>query len=184
MGDYGHVHQTFEEFAGRQLDGLYHGALFLHGGEKPPAEDLVLWTLTGAIQEFRKIEGRTALEQWLEGKLVEVFLARAPSGEDFFGEAPSLEAASFEAPWSRGLSQGIVEIDHEALFRAGRLLPPLARAAIWLVVFRRWSYDEASSVLETNLDGLKDLLRYRGVLVTAVLRRPLDRSGTDHDRRH
>ena len=51
MGDYGQVHQTFEEFAGRHIDGLYHGALFLNGGEEPPAEDLVLWTLIGASQK-------------------------------------------------------------------------------------------------------------------------------------
>ena len=184
MGDYGHVHQTFEEFAGQRLDGLYHGALFLHGGEKPPAEDLVLWTLTGAIQEFREIEGLTAPEQWLEGKLVKVFLARAPSSGGFLVETPSVEAPSVEAPSSHEPFQGVMEIDHEALFRAGAQLPPLARAAIWLVVFCRWSYDEASSVLETSLDGLKGLLQYRQVLVTAVLRKPLDRNGTDHDRRH
>ena len=42
MGDYGQVPQTFEEFTGRYIDVLYHGALFLHGGKEPPAEDLVL----------------------------------------------------------------------------------------------------------------------------------------------
>ena len=74
------MHQTFEEFAGRYIDGLYQGALFLNAGEELPAEDLVLWTLTGAVQAFRRIEEGTASAQWLEGKLVEVFLARTVSG--------------------------------------------------------------------------------------------------------
>ena len=83
-----------------------------------------------------------------------------------------------------GPSPGAVEIDPEALFGAAAKMPPLARAALWLVVFRRWSYDQASRVLGTDVDGLKGLLRYRQVLVTAVVRRTLDRSGTDDDRRH
>ena len=36
MGDYGQVHQTFEEFAGRYIDVLYHGALFLNGERNHP----------------------------------------------------------------------------------------------------------------------------------------------------
>ena len=80
MGDYGQVQQTFEEFAGRYIDDLYHGALFLNGGEEPPAEDLVLWTLTGAFQEFRQIGDVSAAAEWIEEKLVEVFLVRAASG--------------------------------------------------------------------------------------------------------
>ena len=63
-------------------------------------------------------------------------------------------------------------------------MPPLARAAIWLVVFRRWSYGEACTLVETDVEGLKDLLRYRQVLLTAVVRRAVGRNGTDHDRRH
>ena len=31
--------ETFEEFAGRHIDGLYQGALFLNAGEELPAED-------------------------------------------------------------------------------------------------------------------------------------------------
>ncbi len=53
MGEYAHVHQTFEEFAATHIDVLYQGALFLHGGEVPQAEDLVLWTMTGAFQQFK-----------------------------------------------------------------------------------------------------------------------------------
>ena len=33
--------QTFEEFTGRHIDGIYRGALFLNAGAEPPAEELV-----------------------------------------------------------------------------------------------------------------------------------------------
>ncbi len=173
--------ETVEEFTGRHIDGLYHGALFLNGGEEPPAEDLVLWTLTGAFQEFRQIGEGRASERWIERKMVEVFLARTASGDDWStdGEGLLVDAAASHEP-----SSGTVEIDADALFGAAAKIPPLARAAIWLVVFRRWPYGEASHALETDVDGLKHLLRYRQVVVTAVVRKSVDRTGTDHEERH
>jgi DNA-directed RNA polymerase specialized sigma24 family protein len=183
------MHQTFEELAGQHIDGLYHGALFLNAGEEPPAEDLVLWTLTGAFQEFRQIEKGGGSEQWLEGRLVGAFLARGGTGptdvgptDVFLDEDSSPDDAS-DVP-SIFDSSGSLEIDPEALFKAAAVMPPVARAAIWLVLFRRWSYDEASSVLDTDVDGLKDLLQYRHVLLAALMRRSPDRNGTDHDRRN
>ena len=178
---FGGMRETLEEFAGRHIDGLYHGALFLNGGEEPPAEDLVLWTLTGALQEFRQIETGIASERWIERKLVEVFLARSVSGDD---GSTNGDGFSVDTPASDGPSSGAVAIDPEALFGAAAKMPPLARAAIWLVVFRRWPYGEVASVLGRDVDRLKDLLRYRQVLVAAVVRRRLDRSGTDDDWRH
>ena len=177
------MHQTFEELAGQHIDSLYHGALFLNAGQEPPAEDLVLWTLTGASQEFRQIEVGGASERWLEGRLVTVFLARRASGStDAFSDADfSTDDVSAGDSSRYDVS---VEIDPEALLGAAAKMPALARAAIWLVLFRRWSYDEASSVLGTGVDGLKDLLRYRQVLLTAVVGRSSDRNGTDHDRRY
>ena len=175
--------ETFEEFAGRHIDGLYHGALFLHAGDEPLAEDLVLWTLTGAFQAFRHFEEGSPPEHWLEGRLIEVFLARSASGSTRDG---STHAFSGDDLSIDHLSAGdvSVEIDPEALLQAAANMPPLARAAIWLVVFRRWSYGEASTLVETDVEGLKDLLRYRQVLLTAVVRRAVDRNGTVHERRH
>ncbi len=175
------MRETLEEFSGRHIDGLYHGALFLNGGEELSAEDLVLWTLTGAFQEFRQLEEGSATERWIERKLVEVFLARTVPGDD---ESTDGVGSSADGAVTRGPSSGAMEIDPEALFGAAAKMPPLARAAIWLVVVRRWSYGEASSVLGTDVEGLKDLLRYRQVLVTALVRRTLDPSGTDDERRH
>ena len=170
------MNQTFEEFVGPHIDRLYHGALFLNAGEEPPAEDLVLWTLTGAFHEFRRIDEGSASEEWLEGKLVGAFLARAAAGstDDDSGVTPPATELPSHKPYT-----GAVEIDSEALFRAGADIPALARAAIWLVVFRRWSYGEAFGVLNTDLDGLKDLLQYRQVLLAAVVQGSVDQDGTD-----
>ena len=52
---YMHMHRTFEEFAGQHIDSLFQAALFLNAGKEPPAEDLLLWTLIGAFQEFRQM---------------------------------------------------------------------------------------------------------------------------------
>jgi DNA-directed RNA polymerase specialized sigma24 family protein len=190
------VHQTFEEFAAERIDDLYHGALFLHGGEEGAAEDLVLWTMTGAFQQFKRLKTGSANGQWLEGKLVEAFLAR--TGWESTGEGRTDEGRTDEGgstvPHSgddpstadfAGLrsSPDPMEIDPEALFRAAGKLPNPARAAIWLVLFRRWRYEEACSVLGTDVAGLKGLLRGRQVLLTAVVRRSENRNGTDHGRR-
>ena len=210
------MNQTFEEFAGRHIDSLYHGTLFLTVGEETPAEELVLWTLTGGFQEFRQIEKGDSWDRWIEGKLVEVFLARVESGspdqgstyavsdedptigdgptKDFSGddalvdddgvEGSSMDGSRTEVPSSHEPSAAAMEIDHEVLFRSGADMPPLARAAIWLVLFRRWPYGEATEVLKTDVDGLKDLLRYRQLLLSAVVWGSVDRNGTDHGLRH
>lgn len=186
------MHQTFEEFVGQHIDGLYHGALFLNAGEEPPAEDLVLWTLTGAFQEFRQMKEESASEPWLEGKLVDVFLARTASGSTAGGSIGdgSADDGSTDALSGEDLSadmpstgDGSVEIDPDALFRAAVHMPPLARAAVWLVVFCRWTYGEAANGLGADVDGLKDLLRYRQVLLKAVVRRSVEGDGTDPDGR-
>lgn len=175
------MHQTFEELAGHHIDGLYHGALFLTAGEEPPAEDLVLWTLTGAFRDLRQIEGAGGLEQWLEARLVAVFLARAGADSTDEGSTDAFSGGSL-SPDGAQVGDVSVEIDPEALFGAAAHMPPLARAAVWLVVFRRWTYGDASSVLEMEVSGLRNLLGYRHVLLTAVVGRSVDRNGTDHDR--
>ncbi len=195
------MRETVEEFAGRHLDGLYHDALFLHAGDEPLAEDLVLWTLTGAFQAFRHFEEESPPEHWLEEKLIEVFLARTASGSTDNGSTDafsgddlathhmsagdvSVDDLRRDVMSSHQHSSGAVEIDPEALLTAAANIPPSARAAIWLVVFRRWSYRDASSLLKTDLHGLKDLLRYRQMLLTAAVQGSVDRNGTDHGRGH
>lgn len=140
---------------------------------------------------------KSVSEEWLEGKLVDVFLARTAAGspaggsfgrgstDDGSSDDGSTDAVSGEdlptAMVSTG--DGSVEIDPDALFRAAAHMPPLARAAVWLVVFRRWTYGEAANGLGADVDGLKDLLGYRQVLLKAVVRRSVDGNGTDLDGR-
>ncbi len=166
------MHRTFEELAGHEIDGLYQGALFLKAGETAAAEDLVLWTLTGAIPSFRQGLSPADATRWLEGRLVRAFLAGAPPMDSEDG--PVVEADAVRSPIS-----GEVAIDPGALFMAAERVPPRARAALWLVIFRRWRYDDASRVLETDPASLKDFLRYRHILLTAIMRGSSDRSGTD-----
>lgn len=181
------MHRTFEELAGREIDGLYHGALFLKAGEEAAAEDLVLWTLTGASQSFRRGLSPSDASRWLEDRLVRAFLAgEAPAGEAPAGEAPAGEAPldSEDGPIDaaepvRTPSAVQAEIDPQALFMAAERVPPRARAALWLVIFRRWTYDDASRALDTDPGSLKDLLSYRHVLLTALMRGSSEQSGVN-----
>ncbi len=189
MGEYAHVHQTFEEFAATHIDVLYQGALFLHGGEVPQAEDLVLWTMTGAFQQFKRLRGGNASKQWLEGKIVEAFLARAGADSTsdqrtLLEEGVEADGASAEITAGRDWSLDPVAIDPEALFRAAAKLSHMGRATIWLVLFRRWRYEEACNVLKTDVDGLSGLLRGRQVRITAaVVQKSENRNGTERERR-
>jgi len=157
------MHRTFEELAGQEIDGLYHGALFLKAGEEAAAEDLVLWTLTCASQSFRRGLSHSDASRWLEDRLVRAFLA---------GEAPlhSVDGPIDGAEPVRVPSAVPAEIDPQALFMAAERVPARARAALWLVIFRRWTYDDASLALDTDPGNLKDLLSYRHVLLTALMR--------------
>ena len=166
------MHRTFEELAGHEIDGLYQGALFLKAGETAAAEDLVLWTLTGAIPSFRQGLSPADATRWLEDRLVRAFLAGAPPMDSEVG--PVVEADAVQSPIS-----GEVAIDPQALFMAAERVPPRARAALWLVIFRRWRYEDASRVLEMDQASLRNLLRYRHILLTAIMRGSGDRSGTD-----
>ena len=101
--------ETFEEFAGRHIDGLYHGALFLHAGDEPLAEDLVLWTLTGAFQAFRHFEEGSPPEHWLEGRLIGVFLGVCAAEAQAAGQDGSGVCGDV-ADWGHdGLGRGVAD---------------------------------------------------------------------------
>ena len=167
------MHRTFEELASQEIDRLYQGALFLKAGEDQAAEDLLLSTLTNSFHAFRRVEDGTDAAQWLEGRLVQGYLSAIPEA----GSDHAIEEVALPAP---SLGEG-VKVDPLALYTAAGSVPPQARAALWLVLLRRWKYSEASSLLGIELDALKDLLRYRHLLVSAVLRGPKERDGTNGD---
>ena len=166
------MHRTFEELASQEIDRLYQGALFLQAAEEQDAEDLLLSTLTSAFHAFRKVEQGTDAARWLEGRMVKAYLSAIHEGGPY-------DASGREVEMHRPLSAGAVQVDPLALFKATRGVPPQARAALWLVLLRRWKYTEASAVLDIALDDLKDLLRYRHLLMTAVLPGPDERDGTN-----
>ena len=144
--------RTFEEMASRELDSLYQGALFLSGGEPWMAEKLLVESMTSSFREHGKVMPEGAVEHWLEGQLAKQFLLGVELG-------PSQEA--------------------DTLYAAAAALPPWPRAAVWLVLLRRWSYAEACVALAVDLDVLEDLLRYRDQLMTEILRASPRGNGTD-----
>ncbi len=160
--------KTFEEMASRELDSLYQGALFLSGGDVRFAERLLVDTMTNSFREH----GRGAVEEsiaiWMEAQLVRQFLNAADAGP---------------RPLRRGvetaLSDAFEGLEADTLFTAAASLPFWPRAAVWLVLLRRWSYADAGDALDVDRDVLDDLLRYRDVLMTEVLRGSRRRNGSD-----
>lgn len=168
------MHRTFEELASQEIDGLYQGALFLKAGEGEAAEVLLLSTLTSAFHAFRKVEQGTDAARWLEGRMVQAYLSAVTEPDS---DGASIEELAVPSP----SPMASVDVDPWALHKAVRAVPPRARAALWLVLLRRWKYAEASRVLDTDLNDLKALLGYRHLLLTAVLRGPDQRNGTNRD---
>ena len=162
---------TFEELAGEGLDTLFQGALFLSGGRDREAERLLVDCLTLAYRESRN-EVVPTVVRWLEERLVRSFLARESGAED--------DAERQATPTAFDAST-LQDIGPAAMFAAAGVLPPWPRAALWLVLVQRWPYCEAADALEVSPDHLRELLRYRDVLLTTLLRPPKQSrvTGTD-----
>ena len=160
--------RTFEEVAGRELDSLYQGALFLSGGRPWVAEKMLVDAMTTSFREQGKDMPDGAVERWLEGRLVQQFLIGVELGP--------LPVRAVGEGSVRGPFDGL---EAETLFAAAGALPPWARAAVWLVLLRRWTYAEACEALAVNLEVLEDLLRYRHQLMTEILRSSPRGNGTD-----
>lgn len=163
--------QTFEELATAEVDHLYQGALFLSGGDEDAAEGLLLWTLTRSFHAYRSAQKLVDPARWLEGRLVDEFLsASRAAGLD----ADQAWPGSQERPM-----RPVRGVDSRALaFAAGRV-PFRARAVLWLVVLRRWKYEDVAHTLGVSGDDVKNLLKYRDALVGAALGGAGERNGTD-----
>lgn len=160
--------KTFEEMASRELDSLYQGALFLSGGDARFAERLLVDTMTNSFREHGKGLVEDSIATWMEAQLVRQFLNGVDAG-------PRLLRRASE-PAVAGAFEGL---EADTLFAAATSLPFWPRAAVWLVLLRRWSYADACDALDVDRDILDDLLRYRDVLMTEVLRGSRRRNGTD-----
>ncbi|NIP57750.1 MAG: hypothetical protein GWM92_05930 [Gemmatimonadetes bacterium] len=161
--------QAFEKVAVREIDDLYRQALFLRAGDEVEAERLLLDALSRAFRNLGQERPDEEPRRWFQRRMIRDFLAevkraaaaRPPLRWPWRGPFSALEI---------GAASGPEGVDADALFRAAGRLPPPARAAIWLVVFARWSYAEAAEALGTNLDELRELMAYRHGFMADVMR--------------
>lgn len=153
--------QTFEEIAGRELDALYQGALFLSGGKASSAESLLMDTVTLAFQEHVAGGEVGEVQRWLEGRLVRSFVSHLEAGPTVL-PVPAPPRVAVGPTSFEGLGPA-------ELFQAAGALPKWPRAALWLVLLRRWSYADAAAVLEVDASVLEMLLGYRDSLLQAMM---------------
>jgi len=142
------------------MDALYQGALFLAGGDLGGAEHLLVDTVTLAFKEHPS-EDLEDTQRWFEARLVRSFLRYVKDGPLQLPTSTldrvALDPATFD-------SMGADE-----LFVAAAKIPPWPRAALWLILLRRWSYEDSASVLNLELSELEVLLAYRDVLMQEAL---------------
>ena len=161
---------TFEELATGELDGLYQGALFLTAGDERRAESLLVEALGRSFRAFSASDSLEDIRRWLEGKLVATYIARN------IGRARGTEPAPW--PGDRVDPRVFDQLDAQGLHAAAAAVPWAARAALWLVLLRRWPYDDASLAMGVERQDLKDLLRHRHTLMGAILGGKGGRPGT------
>lgn len=153
--------RTFEEIAGGELDALYQGALFLSGGNPQGAELLLVEAVSLAFTEHSGDMEPDVVLRWLEARLVRSFLRNVKDGPH---QLPTVTAGHVKLDPSTFESLGSDE-----LFSAAAVLPAWPRAALWLVLLRRWSYGEAASAMGVDEGSMDGLLRYRDVLLAEML---------------
>ncbi|MCH7531704.1 MAG: hypothetical protein IIA68_09470 [Proteobacteria bacterium] len=153
--------RTFEEKVGEELDGLYQAALFLCAGDRRWAEQLLVDTMIHAFRAHAAEAGTEPFERWLQARLVRQFLDRVTDGTVPLRAAPRVTGA-----YSHG---AVAEFAADVLFRAAGVVPAQPRAALWLVLLRRWSYDDAARALGVERSTLKEFLLYRDLLLKEIL---------------
>ena len=153
--------QTFEELATRELDSLYQGALFLTAGDESEAEQLLVETLGASFRRFHSDDSLDDVGTWLEGRMASAFMA-GHMGGPHKGTAPTPTGPGFDP-------SAFAALDAAGLNSAAATVPWAARAALWLVLLRRWTYAAASEALGVDQAVLRDLLEYRHTLMGAIL---------------
>ena len=138
--------RTFEERASAGLDALYQGALFLSGGHPDEAEELLVAAVSRAFRERQAGAGAEPFERHLEGTLAVV----------------ALQAGG------RSVTGAHAREGVHPLHAAAATMPMRARAALWLVLLRRWSYADAALEIGVERDRLRDLLAWRERLARAL----------------
>lgn len=170
-GEKNEMSRTFEELAGQELDALYQGALFLSGGNERGAEGLLVDAVALAFQEHAHSVDPDHVQRWLEVRLVRAFLRQLTPGPT---QLPAGAARRLE------LAPGTFDsLQARQLFEAAATLPAWPRAALWLVLLRRWSYGDAAEAIGVSKDALVELLRYRDVLIREMMSSARGRLGQD-----
>jgi hypothetical protein len=139
------MEHTFEERITDKIDTLYQGCLFLRGGDAKGAEHLLVSSATRAFEEHTPDIGDAQFDRWLETRVVTSFLEAVEGGSERSPSAPP---------------HGSYDL-HSV---AGRV-PALSRAALWLVLLRRWDYKGAAEALGVDRVRLIELLQHRSALV-------------------
>jgi len=153
--------RTFEEAAGAELDALYQGALFLAGGKANSAERLLVEAVSLAFRERVDDTDPRAVQRLLEARLVRSFLRNVESERHQLSERT--------APRMMPDANTLESLGSGELFSAAAAVPAWPRAALWLVLLRRWSYGDAASAMGVDERSMEDLLSYRDVLLTEML---------------
>lgn len=153
------VRRTFEEQTAAELDGLYQGALFLTAGDARRAEVVLVEAVTSSFRDPAHPAEPEAFRRQLEARLANVFLRRSRNRRPRRLDHPRLARA--RTPTLGGL-------EPEELHRAAASVPPPGRVALWLVLFRRWSYADAAECMGVDRAQLVDLLRYRDTFVASL----------------
>lgn len=153
--------RTFEEIATPELDALYQGAMFLSGGEAAGAEYLVVEAVTLAFKEHATDDRVEDVQRWFEARLARSFLRAVHEG-------------ATEAPPPAVVIQGVaptafMDLGSQDLFLAAATIPAHPRAALWLVLLRRWSYADAARVIGVDESDMPDLLAWRDALMRELV---------------
>ncbi|MDH3207080.1 MAG: hypothetical protein OEO79_10730 [Gemmatimonadota bacterium] len=154
---------TFEERISEDLDALFAGAAFLSGGQEAGTKSLLVEAVSCASSEYHEDVDAGAFTQWMEGILVRAFLAPSSAGA-----VPAKRAAD-SSKQSRVRPEDFRSIAWANIVRAAAGLPAQSRAALWLVLLRRWSYQDAASAMDIDLDSLRGLLTYRAAFFEGVV---------------
>lgn len=150
------MRMAFEEIVSREIDALYHGALFLTGGAAHEAEAVLSRSVRASFRMYQTAQIDVDAAAWLQGRLVDDFLSEETPVSLVPLPAFSLEAHAGSAELKR-------------IYRAAASLPALARAVLWLILFQRWPHEAVMDQLGLDRSGLRDLLKYRHSLVAAVM---------------
>lgn len=150
--------RVLEELIAAELDTLYRGALFLCAGGREAAETLLERTAASASR--RRLDRHHADIAFP----VERLMIR-----EFLGNPPAADVPPLPLGDPVGLA-GFGKLTSNSLYRGAASVPAAPRAAIWLVVIRRWTYDDAADAMDVGGDALREALAYRDTFMAGTLR--------------